>query len=91
VLSILGGIIAGVIGFLPFVGGLQISKRTPSAATSKHVIILLLALFISCLFLFVISYTVISLNRSNALPFVLSEALALSCVAVVYSAKKIIR
>ncbi len=84
VLSILLGVLAGVIGFIPLVVALRATKRHPEVGNVGPMLKLFLGLLISFVLLALFAILYAATDKGNALPFVLAEAIALSLCAIVY-------
>ncbi len=89
-LAIIIGAVMGVIGFLPLFGGLRLSRRVPSSNLGM-LGACLIGLFTSFIILMVAALVCISVARAETLPFVLSEAIALSISAIIYGIVKMTR
>lgn len=83
-IAILLGVIAGVVGFVPLVIGLNLVHRHPEEGNFGPMSKLLLGLVASFLLLVVFAVLFVAFDKGNALPFVLSEAAALSVSAIVF-------
>lgn len=89
--AILLGIVVGVLGFLPLVGGLRLTRRANAGNNMVSMSMLLLGLLVSMLVL-AIPLIIVALNfRDLVLPFVLAEAIALVVTAIVYGVVKLVR
>ncbi len=91
VVAALLGAVAGILGFLPLVGSLALSKRVTSTSNLSHVTSLLLGVIGSSLVLALAAVLCVVLARDLALPFVLAEALALCAVAIAFGVFKLVR
>lgn len=82
-LAIVLGVLAGAVGFLPLVLGLTITrKKLANKGQAGPMIVLIGSLFVSFIFLFLVSLAFASYDKPSVLPFVLSEAIALCVVAI---------
>ena len=91
VVAALLGAVAGILGFLPLLGSLALSKRVTSTSNLSHATSLLLGVFGSLLVLALTAFLCVTLVRDLALPFVLAEALALCVAAVAFGVVKLVR
>lgn len=89
ILAIIGGLIAGVVGFVPLLIGLRATKKVTATSNFGHMAILLLSLVASFVIMFVFAILVAVFARDIALFFVLAEAVGLSVSAIVFGVKKL--
>ena len=89
VLAIALGAAAGIVGFAPLVFGLHRVKHMTDAGNLGHMGVLMLCLLFSFVLMF--AFAILCVNRDAALPFVLSEAGALSVTAIVFGVTKLAR
>ena len=91
VLAIVLGIVVGVVGFLPLVGALHVTRLTNAGNNLISMTTLMLGLAVSLMVL-VIPLAIVLFNmRDLAIPFVLAEAIALVVTAIVYGVYKLVR
>lgn len=76
------GVISGVIGFVPLVVGLYLTKRNPQEGNFAPMMKLLLGLFASFILLFVAAVLFAMYDKPSALAFVISEVIALCASAI---------
>ena len=86
VLAIALGILAGIAGFLPLVFGLHRVKHMTDSGNLEH-----MGLLFSFVLMFAFAILCINVNRDAALPFVLSEAGALSVTAIAFGVTRLAR
>ncbi len=91
VLAIVLGAVAGMVGFAPLVFGLHRVKSMTDAGNFGHMGVLMVCLLISFVLMFAAAILCISLARELALPFVLSEAAALSITAIAFGVSRLLR
>lgn len=91
IVAILLGICAGAVGFMPLLGGLLLTKRSRHAGVGSSMFLLVVGLLVSFAFLVGCAFICVSIDRPNALPFVLAEVIALSVAAISYGVWSIIR
>ena len=91
VLAIALGILAGIAGFLPLVFGLHRVKHMTDSGHLGHMGVLMLCLLFSFVLMFAFAILCINVNRDAALPFVLSEAGALSVTAIAFGVTRLAR
>jgi hypothetical protein len=91
VLVILLGILAGVVSFLPLVGGLRLSRKVTSTSNLSHASTLLLAVFGSIVVLFGSAVICILVDRADALAFVFAEAGGIVVIAIAFGITKLVR
>lgn len=89
--AILLGILVGVLGFLPLVGGLRLTRQTNAGNNMVSMSMLLLGLLVSMLVLAIPLIIVVLNFRDLVFPFVLAEAIALVVAAIVYGVVKLVR
>ncbi len=87
-LAVLGGVLAGIIGFVPLIVGLRMTKKVTATSNFGHMSILLLSLLISFVLMFAFAIFCVNLARDVAMPFVLAEAVTLSVVAIVFGVRR---
>lgn len=90
-LAIILGAVAGIVGFAPLIFGLHRVRHMTDAGNFGHMGMLMVCLLISFILMFAAAILCISLARDLALPFVLSEAVALSLTAVIFGVGKLVR
>ena len=78
------GVVAGILGFIPLVYSLHLTKRVTTTSNISHAGALLSGVLLSFLILAGSMIACIFIARDNVLCFVLSEALALVVTAIVY-------
>lgn len=78
------GLLAGVVGFLPLLVGLRMTKKVTSTSNFGHMSILIISLIVSFVVMFALAMLCVVVARDYAMPFVLAEAVALSVVAIVF-------
>ena len=84
VLAIVCGALSGAIGFLPLLVGLRLTRRVTATSNFGYMAILIISLIISFAVMFAFAGICIAVARDLAMPFVLSEAVALSIVAIAF-------
>lgn len=84
IIAIIGGLLSGVIGFLPLLIGLRMTKKVTTTSNFGHMSILIISLVISFIIMFALAMLCVTFARDYALPFVLAEAVSLSVVAIVF-------
>ena len=89
--AIVLGALAGIVGFLPLFGSLQLAKRATKTSNLGHMGSLLLWVLVSFLLLFGAALACILLARVLALPFALAEVLALIVVAIGFGVMRLVR
>lgn len=87
--AIICGALAGVVGFVPLLVGLEKTKKVTSTSNFGHMAILIISLVISFALMFAFAIACALIARDLALYFVLAEAVALSVVAIVFGAKRL--
>ncbi|NGM17586.1 hypothetical protein [Xiamenia xianingshaonis] len=91
VLSILAGIVTGVLGFLPLVGSLHLTRRINAGNNMVSMSTLLLGLVVSMLVL-ALPLVIVALQfRDVVIPFVFAEVIALVVTAITYGVMKLVR
>ena len=90
-LAILCGVLSGVIGFVPLFIGLRLTRRVTATSNFGYMSILIISLIVSFAIMFGLVAICIAVDREMALPFVLSEAVALSVTAVVFGLSRLKR
>lgn len=81
-IAILIGILIGIVGFLPLLGALKISKKIVATRTGLNAAVMIFSILISLAILIVSMLIFNDLNHSNILPFVLSAAITLIITAI---------
>lgn len=81
-IAILIGILIGIVGFLPLLGALKISKRIVATRTGLNAAVMIFSILISLAIMIVSMLIFNDLNHSNILPFVLSAAITLIITAI---------
>ena len=90
-IAIVCGVLSGVIGFLPLFIGLRLTKRVAIPGNFGQMSILIVCLLVSFGIMFGLAAICIAANKDMAIPFVLSEAIALSVSAIAFGFKKLMR
>lgn len=85
------GALAGVVGFIPLVIGLHLTKYATATSNFGHMSILIIALIVSFALMFAFAFVCITFARDFAMPFVLAEAVALSVVAIAFGIARLVR
>ena len=91
VLAILLGILAGLVGFVPLVLALRLTKRTVHGGTAASMIVLLLGLAVSFAALFAFAALFFGFDHDNGIAFLLAEVVALSAAAVGFAMLQMLR
>lgn len=91
IVAIVLGVAAGVVGFIPLIIGLQLSKKVTRTSNFGHASILLLAIVASFVLLIVLAMLCVVVARDLAFPFVLAEAIAMSLSATGFGIYRLIR
>ena len=91
VIAIVCGALAGIVGFLPLLAGLRLTRRVTATSNFGYMSILIIALIVSFAIMFAFAGICIAVARDLAMPFVLSEAVALSVVAIVFGLSRLKR
>lgn len=81
-IAILIGILIGIVGFLPLLGALKISKKIVATRTGLNAAVMIFSILISLVIMIVSMLIFNDLNHSNILPFVLSAAITLIITAI---------
>ncbi len=81
-IAILIGILIGIVGFLPLLGALKISKKIDATRTGLNAAVMIFSILISLAILIVSMLIFNDINHSNILPFVLSAAITLIISAI---------
>lgn len=81
-IAILIGILIGIVGFLPLLGALKISKIIVATRTGLNAAVMIFSILISLAIMIVSMLIFNDLNHSNILPFVLSAAITLIITAI---------
>lgn len=89
--AIVLGALSGLVGFLPLLGSLRMTKRVTKTSNLGHMGALLLGVLVSFLLLFGAALACIIAARDLALPFALAEVLALIAVAIGFGVVKLVR
>ena len=84
IIAIVCGLLSGVVGFVPLLVGLNMTKKVTSTSNFGHMSILLISLVISFVVMFALAIACVAVARDYAMPFVLAEAVALSVVAIAF-------
>lgn len=84
ILAIICGALAGFVGFLPLLVGLNMTKKVTATSNFGHMSILILSLVVSFALMFAFAIVCVLVARDVALFFVLAEAVALSVTAIVF-------
>ena len=85
------GALAGLVGFLPLLFGLRMTRKTVSAGVAGSMMVLFVALLASFVILVMTAVVCIAFDRGLALPFVGAEVIALSAVAIAYGVRTVVR
>ncbi len=91
VLAVLLGIAAGLIGFIPLVIGLKLTKRTVHGGTAASMIVLLLGLVVSFALLFAFAVLFFGFDHDRGIAFLFAEVLSLSAAAIGYALWQMLR
>lgn len=81
-IAILIGILIGIVGFLPLLGALKISKKIVATRTGLNAAVMIFSILLSLAIMIVSVLIFNDLNHSNILPFVLSAAITLIITAI---------
>lgn len=84
ILAIVCGLLSGVIGFMPLLVGLRLTRKVTATSNFGHMSILIISLIVSFIVMFALAMLCVAIARDFAMPFVLAEAVALSVVAIVF-------
>ena len=84
ILAIICGALAVVVGFLPLLVGLNMTKKVTATSNFGHMSILILSLVVSFALMFAFAIICVLVARDVALFFVLAEAVVLSVTAIVF-------
>lgn len=84
IIAIICGLLSGVVGFLPLLVGLRLTRKVTSTSNFGHMSILIISLIVSFVIMFALAMLCVVLARDVAIPFVLAEAIALSVAAIVF-------
>ncbi len=84
ILAIICGALAGFVGFLPLLVGLNMTKKVTATSNFGHMSILILSLVVSFALMFAFAIICVLVARDVALFFVLAEAVVLSVTAIVF-------
>lgn len=82
--TILLGLICGIIGFIPFVVALKLSRKAQKAGIGASMGVVLLGLAISFIFLIACMLTINDLFHDSVVMFVVFCAIGLSLSALAY-------
>ncbi len=88
VLAIVCGLLSGIIGFIPLILGLRLTKKMTKATNFGHMGVLFLFMFLSFVFLFGVAIAYIMVDRDSALFFAMTEAVGLCGAAIVFGIRK---
>ncbi|WP_165061268.1 MULTISPECIES: hypothetical protein [unclassified Adlercreutzia] len=91
VLAILLGVLAGLVGFVPLVIGLKLTKRTTHGGTAASMIVLMLGLVVSFALLFAFAALFFGYDHDRGIAFLLAEVLALSAAAIGFALWQMLR
>ena len=83
-IAIVCGVIAGAVGFVPLLIGLRLTRRVTATSNFGYMSILIISLIVSFAVMFAFAGLCVAFARDLAMPFVLSEAVALSVVAIAF-------
>ena len=84
IIAIVCGLLSGVVGFMPLLVGLRMTKKVTATSNFGHMSILIISLIVSFVVMFALAMLCVAFARDYAMPFVLAEAVALSVVAIVF-------
>ena len=84
VIAIVCGVLAGAVGFLPLLVGLRLTRKVTATGNFGPMAILIISLIVSFAVMFAFAGICIAVARDMAMPFVLSEAVALSVAAIAF-------
>lgn len=90
-IAIVLGALSGLVGFLPLLFGLRMTKKTVSAGIAGSMMVLFLGLIVSFIILVMAAVVCIAFDRGLGLPFVGAEVIALSAVAIAYGVSTVVR
>lgn len=82
--TILLGLVCGIIGFIPFVVALKLSRKAQKAGVGASMGVVLLGLAVSFIFLIACMLTVNDLYHDSVVMFVIFCAIGLSLSALSY-------
>lgn len=85
------GVVAGIVGFLPLRGALELAKRTTATSNLSNASSLMLGVVASMFVLAGATILCAGLARDLILPFALAEAVALVLSAVVFGISKLVK
>ncbi|MEG0072262.1 MAG: hypothetical protein RR362_03785 [Raoultibacter sp.] len=85
------GVVAGILGFLPLLGSLRLTKHVTTTSNLSHAGALLLGVLASFLILAGTLIGCVVVARDMLLPFALGEVLTLSGIAIAYGIYKLVR
>lgn len=84
IIAVVCGLLAGIVGFVPLLIGLRLTKKVTSTSNFGHMSILIISLVASFVVMFALAILCVAVARDFAMPFVLSEAVALSITAIAF-------
>ena len=84
IIAVVCGLLSGVVGFVPLLVGLNLTKKVTSTSNFGHMSILIISLIVSFAAMFAFAVLCVVLARDYAMPFVLAEAVALSVAAIAF-------
>ncbi len=90
-LSIILGLLAGFVGFLPLLGALRLTKKVTTTSNFSHMSALLLGVLVSFLLLFGAILTCKLVAPDLVFPFGVAEVAALSVTAIIFGVIKLVR
>lgn len=88
--AIILGAISGVLGFIPLIFGLRMTRRVTQTSNFGHAAILLLSILASIVVLAVTATICILFARDLVLGFTVAEALGLSVSAIVFGLYRLV-
>ncbi len=91
VFAIVLGAVSGIVGVLPLVFGLRMTKRVTDTSNLGHMGALMLGVLLSFVLLFLAAIACVVLARESAVPFVLAEAAVLIASAIGYGVYTFVR
>ena len=90
-IAIVLGALSGLVGFLPLLFGLRMTRKTVSAGLVGSMMVLFLGIVVSFVILVMTAVVCIAFDRGLGLPFVAAEVIALSTVAIAYGVSTVVR
>lgn len=84
------GLLAGVVGFAPLLVGLHMTRKVTATSNFGYMSILIFSLIISFIVMLGLAMLCVFIARDYAMPFVLSEAVALSASAIAFGVRKLV-